>query len=149
MFQLERRVALFKLLGEDSPAGKPHRAKLNAAFRLTRLQFFSLSAEMNLFDQSRSIYIQHERSEARLPEYTRVKDLYYTAGTLPGMRLSHAWVCTQKLGKTVSTHDLAGKGRFTIFTGLDGKETWSDAASKVAVKKPGLEIAVFGIGWGA
>jgi hypothetical protein len=57
-------------------------------------------------------------------------------------------VCTQKLGKTISTHDLAGKGRFAILTGLGGKETWSEAAAKVAAKKPGLEIAVFGIGWG-
>jgi hypothetical protein len=146
--ELEKQVALFKLLGEDSPAGKVHRARLNSAFRMTRLQFSSLGAEMNLFYQSRSIYINNKPSESRLPEYTQDKDLYYTTGTLPGMRLPHTWVITQKLGKTVSTHDLARKGRFTILTGLGGKDTWSNTAPKVSVKKPGLEIAVFGVSWG-
>jgi hypothetical protein len=47
--ELDKRVALLRLLDEDSPAGKEHRARLNGAFRLTRLQFSSLGAEMNLF----------------------------------------------------------------------------------------------------
>lgn len=46
----------------------------------------------------------------------------------------------------LSTHDLAGKGRFCLFTGLGGKAGWREAADKVEQVLQ-LEIAVYSIGW--
>jgi 2,4-dichlorophenol 6-monooxygenase len=46
----------------------------------------------------------------------------------------------------VSTHDLAGKGRFTLFTGIGG-DPWVEAAAEVA-EATGIEIASFVIGPG-
>ncbi|MHA6622756.1 aromatic-ring hydroxylase C-terminal domain-containing protein [Pseudonocardia sp. DLS-67] len=46
----------------------------------------------------------------------------------------------------VSTHDLAGKGRFCLLTGISG-ETWAEAAAKVA-QDLGIELAAHVIGPG-
>lgn len=52
------------------------------------------------------------------------------------------------MGQLVSTQDLAGKGRFTLFTGIGGKEVWSQACKLVAVQLNGVEIECVSIGWG-
>jgi 2,4-dichlorophenol 6-monooxygenase len=46
----------------------------------------------------------------------------------------------------VSTHDLAGKGRFALFTGVGG-ERWQQAASAVSARI-GVDVACFLIGPG-
>jgi len=46
----------------------------------------------------------------------------------------------------MSTHDLTGKGRFALLTGISG-EAWADAAAAVA-DKLGIEIAAHVIGPG-
>ena len=63
------------------------------------------------------------------PEYTRDRELYYHPTTWPGARLPHCWV--GEGGHKVSTHDLAGKGRFTLLTGISGG-AWATAAQRVA-----------------
>ena len=45
----------------------------------------------------------------------------------------------------VSTHDLAGKGHFTILTGISGKAKWADAAARVR-NELSIEIPVYSIG---
>jgi 2,4-dichlorophenol 6-monooxygenase len=49
-------------------------------------------------------------------------------------------------GRQVSTIDLAGKGRFTLLTGIGGEE-WARAADEVTARI-GVEIAAFVIGPG-
>jgi 2,4-dichlorophenol 6-monooxygenase len=49
-------------------------------------------------------------------------------------------------GRKVSTLDLAGKGRFTLLTGIGG-EGWARAAGEIAART-GVEIAAFVIGPG-
>lgn len=115
---LKKRKERFKLMGEDSPNGKEYRARLNKAFRLTRLQFSSLGGEMNRFYQSSSVYIEDEPLEAQTPKYTRDKESYYTAAR-PG------WKGT--------VHHPHGAGR---------------QGCLVSCGVPGLETAVFGIVWG-
>ena len=78
------------------------------------------------------------------PEYTRDPELYYHATTWPGARLPHCWVGRD--GHRVSTHDLAGKGRFAVLTGISG-QPWADAAARAAAKL-GLEIQTYVIGPG-
>ncbi|CAE6736163.1 2,4-dichlorophenol 6-monooxygenase [Paraburkholderia aspalathi] len=77
------------------------------------------------------------------PEFTRDRELYYQATTWPGARLPHAWIFDSR-GRQHSTLDLAGHGRFVLFTGLGG-EAWVEAASKVG-EELGLKIDVHVIG---
>jgi 2,4-dichlorophenol 6-monooxygenase len=49
-------------------------------------------------------------------------------------------------GRRVSTHDLAGKGRFCLLTGIGG-QAWADATDKVAAEL-GIEVAAHVIGPG-
>jgi 2,4-dichlorophenol 6-monooxygenase len=78
------------------------------------------------------------------PAYTRDPELYYHPTTWPGARLPHVWLGLN--GRRVSTHDLAGKGRFALFTGISG-EAWAEAAATVAAKL-NIEIAAHVIGPG-
>ena len=78
------------------------------------------------------------------PEFRRDRELYYHPTTWPGARLPHAWL--SRGGQQVSTLDLAGKGRFSLFTGPTGA-AWSEAAA-AASAQTGLPIAVFVIGPG-
>jgi 2,4-dichlorophenol 6-monooxygenase len=58
--------------------------------------------------------------------------------------LPHVWL--GRAGRRVSTHDLAGKGRFCLLTGIAG-QAWADAADKVAAEL-GVEVAPYVIGPG-
>lgn len=69
--------------------------------------------------------------------------LYYEPSTYPGRRLPHAWLNTAVPSPLVSTLDVAGKGGFTLFTGIGG-EKWRDAA--MFVKE--LEVTVKAVGVG-
>ena len=60
--------------------------------------------------------------------------------------MPHAWVFDTS-GKQISTLDLAGKGYFSIFTGLNGSN-WLEAAEKVSAKL-NIEIVTNVIGPGA
>ncbi|WP_334028579.1 FAD-dependent oxidoreductase [Alteromonas sp. P256] len=73
------------------------------------------------------------------PAYHKDKELFYHPTTFPGARLPHCWLYND--GKEVSTLDLAGKGRFTLFTGLGG-EQWSVAAEILASN---LNIDIFSV----
>jgi len=78
------------------------------------------------------------------PAFDRDPELHYHPTTWPGARLPHVWL--QKNGRSVSTLDLAGKGRFAVLTGIGG-EGWVEAARKASAIY-GVEIAPFVIGPG-
>lgn len=78
------------------------------------------------------------------PEYTRDPELYYHPTTWPGARLPHCWL--GHADKRVSTHDLTGKGRFTLLTGIAG-QAWVDGAEKVAADLD-ITLAAYTIGPG-
>ncbi|KAH6974715.1 FAD binding domain-containing protein [Ilyonectria destructans] len=145
---LEKRRAIVKDMEEDSQRGRELRTELREAISRTREQFASVGCEMNHLYQSDAIYIEDEGPDSRTPVYAAEKDTYYTKGTIPGMRLPHAWLATEVLDTIISTQDLAGHGRFTLFTGIGGNEVWTQAATAASASIPGLKIAVFSIGWG-
>ncbi|WP_349289843.1 hypothetical protein [Pseudonocardia sp. Ae505_Ps2] len=78
------------------------------------------------------------------PAYDRDPELYYHPTTWPGARLPHCWLGRD--GHRVSTHDLAGKGRFALLTGIAGG-AWAAAARTVAAEL-GIELAAHVIGPG-
>ena len=74
----------------------------------------------------------HPRSRTRLPP-----------DHLAGRALPHVWL-GKRDGRTISTHDLAGHGRFCLLTGISGT-AWADAAAAVA-DKLGIDVAAHVIG---
>lgn len=92
----------------------------------------------------RSSAVVHDGSEEEVS--TRDPDLYYQPSTRPGSALPHGWLVTRKPGPMMSTLDLAGKGKFHIFSSHGGS-AWKEAARKVS-EVTGVEIGVSLIGVG-
>jgi 2,4-dichlorophenol 6-monooxygenase len=78
------------------------------------------------------------------PAYDRDPELYYHPTTWPGARLPHVWLGRD--GHKVSTHDLAGKGRFVLLTGISGQR-WADAARR-AGERLGIDLVAHVVGPG-
>jgi 2,4-dichlorophenol 6-monooxygenase len=125
---------------EDTPHAAEQRRKLREAIELKNYEFNAHGVEMNHRYQSAAVVADgtHE------PPFTRDPELYYHPTTWPGARLPHVWL--EHEGVRVSNHDLAGKGRFALFTGIGG-DAWVDAARDVSART-GVEIAAYVIGPG-
>jgi 2,4-dichlorophenol 6-monooxygenase len=144
---IEEFGPIFEALGDDmevrkenSPRGAESRAKLKAAIELKNYEFNAHGVELGHRYRSGAVV----PDGAPEPEFTRDPELYYHATTWPGARLPHAWL--EHKGERVSTHDLAGKGRFTLFTGIGG-EGWLEAAADVTART-GVSVVAIVIGPG-
>ncbi len=109
---------------EDTPEAAEQRRKLREAIELKNYEFNAHGVEMN--HRYRSSAVVPDGTPE--PEFTRDPELYYHPTTWPGARLPHVWL--EHEGRRVSSHDLAGKGRFALFTGIAGSP-WADAAEAV------------------
>ncbi|KAH9879354.1 hypothetical protein J1614_002793 [Plenodomus biglobosus] len=136
------RIAAFAELRAATPAGAKRRAALREAIQGTAREFHAVGVEMNQRYVSEAVYLHDEGPRPHLPSDPV---LYREITTFPGSRVPHAWLNTRVPGKQFSTIDLAGKGRFSLFTGVGG-EKWK-AAAKAAGDALGIEIAVYSIGW--
>jgi 2,4-dichlorophenol 6-monooxygenase len=123
-----------------TPQGAEQRAKLRRAIELKNYEFNAHGVELN--QRYRSAAVAGDGTDE--PAFDRDAELHYHPTTWPGARLPHCWL--EREGRRISTYDLAGKGRFTLLTGIGG-EPWLDAAREVA-SASGVEIAAFAIGPG-
>ena len=120
--QMQRSIAG---RADDNPSAAIQRARLRSALELKDYEFNAHGVELGQRYASGAV-VPDGTPE---PAYTRDPELYYHPTTWPGARLPHCWVGRD--GHRVSTHDLAGKGRFVLLTGISG-QGWSAAATKVA-----------------
>jgi 2,4-dichlorophenol 6-monooxygenase len=127
---------------DDTPEAAEQRAKLRDALELKNYEFNTQGVELGQRYTSGAV-VPDGTPE---PEYTRDRELYYHPTTWPGARLPHVWLVERGSGRKVSTHDVVGKGRFGLLTGISGG-AWADAAAKVA-DQLGIEIAAHVIGPG-
>ena len=125
---------------EDTPEAAEQRRKLREAIELKNYEFNAHGVEMN--HRYRSAAVVPDGTPE--PEFTRDPELYYRPTTWPGARLPHVWLEHQ--GRRVSSHDLVGKGRFALLTGIGG-DRWVAAAREVS-GQTGVEIAPYLIGPG-
>jgi 2,4-dichlorophenol 6-monooxygenase len=132
--------ANMEALKDDTPAAADQRRRLRQALQLKDYEFNAHGVEFN--QRYRSAAVVPDGTEE--PSYDRDPELHYHPTTWPGARLPHCWLLHG--GRRVSTIDLAGKGRFTLLTGLGG-DGWVRAAGEIAART-GVEIAAFVIGPG-
>jgi hypothetical protein len=140
---LEERKKMLAELSEDSAAGSARRLKFRSAIENIAHEFSGLGMEMNQRYNSGGVFQKDEGARPPLPEDPI---FYHNPITYPGARLPHAWLNTAIPGKKISTLDLAGHGKFTLFTGIGGQK-WRDAA-KMVEGALGVPIVVYSIGYG-
>ncbi|ODU07468.1 MAG: hypothetical protein ABS81_01615 [Pseudonocardia sp. SCN 72-86] len=136
----QRQLAAMRARGDDTPQAAQQRVALRKALELKDYEFNAHGVELG----------QRYRSGAVVgdgtpePGYVRDPQLYYHPTTWPGARLPHCWL--GRGGHRVSTHDLAGKGRFSLLTGVPGSR-WAEAAA-TAARTLGVTVATHVIGPG-
>jgi len=136
------RMDKFNVLKEDSERGRARRQELADGLRLINREEHGLGIEMNQRYTSSAVY---KSDQGPPPSFATDPLEHYHPTTYPGARLPHVWLTRTIPGKPVSTLDLAGKGRFALFTGIGG-QGWRTAAQH-AVAKLGVAIAVHSIGF--
>ncbi|GAA2321054.1 FAD-dependent oxidoreductase [Streptomyces violaceusniger] len=120
--------------------GAKRRQRLREAIAAKVYEFNAHGVEMN----------QRYASDAVVPDGTpdpgfdRDPELHHQPTTRPGAKLPHAWVVRGP--ERLSTLDLGGHGRFTLFTGIGGG-CWEEAAAAVR-RELGVELATVSIGPG-
>ncbi|KAF1984070.1 FAD binding domain protein [Aulographum hederae CBS 113979] len=142
---LASRKAVLDELSASTPAGRARRKAFQEAIRQTCHEFHGLGIEMGQLYTGLGIDAQDEKEPYQCVDRVAADPiLYYEPSTYPGCRLPHAWLNKAVPQIPVSTIDLAGKGGFTLFTGIGG-EDWITAA-----RKPGLlaiPIRAYSIGF--
>ena len=121
-----------------TPEGKERRRKLYQAIAQKSYEFNCHGVEMNQRYVSAAV-VPDGTPE---PAFTRDHELYYHPTTWPGAHLPHVWV--EHHGVRKSTFDLAGKGCFTLLTGVGG-DGWEAAAAAVEAVY-GVPVRVVTIG---
>ncbi len=119
---------------DDTPAAEAQREAIRKAIAFKVYEFDAHGVDMNQRYRSEAVVTDGEPE----PPYERDRELHYQPTTWPGAHLPHVWVYGRD-GRRASTLDLAGKGRFAIFTGIGG-EGWIEAARAVG-KELGIDIA--------
>lgn len=144
---MEEKTARLRLLKEESPEGAAARKQFAKSIRYMHHETHALGLEMGHKYFSSALYDADE-PEPWSPPGREADDpiLYYEPCSFPGRRLPHVWLGQDVPCKPISTHDLAGKGDFCLFTGPGG-QNWKQAAQAVG-KKLGLSIRSVSIGAG-
>lgn len=140
---VEGRMKAFSEFSEDSPAGRQRRAGLKAALEDIDTEEHGLGIEMNQRYVSTAVY---NSDQGESPSFDTHPLKYYHRTTYPGARLPHIWLNLAVPTKPISTLDLAGKGRFTLFTGIGGQH-WKTAVEEIA-RRLHTPIVAYSIGYG-
>lgn len=131
-------------MSEASETGAAYREKVRNAMERIEIEMHSWGAAYNHWYESTAVYLADEEHPRPAIEGNPV--LEAQVSTYPGSRLPHAWLDIPIRLKKISTHDLAGKGAFCLFTGIGG-EGWK-AAAKNILESTGIPIYAYGIGFG-
>ncbi|XWN30341.1 MAG: FAD-dependent monooxygenase [Devosia sp.] len=111
---------------DRTPEAEAQRTAIREAIAFKKYEFDAHGVEMNQRYRSSAIITDGQIE----PAFELDAELHYQPTTWPGARIPHVWVYRHDTGEAVSTLDLCGKGRFTLFTGIGG-EAWETAAKAV------------------
>jgi 2,4-dichlorophenol 6-monooxygenase len=127
-------------LKSATPEAAERREKLRRAIAYKSYEYNAHGVEMN--QRYKSAAVVSDGSPE--PPFARDAELYYQPTTWPGARLPHVWF--ERNRKQLSSLDVAGKGRFTLLTGIGG-EAWAEAALRMPARFE-IKIESFVIGPG-
>jgi 2,4-dichlorophenol 6-monooxygenase len=125
-------------LFDDSEEAAARRLALLRSLDVQEGQFNAIGVELGQRYESGALV----SDGTRFPGYTRDPELYYHPTTHPGAYLPHVWL--ERNRQRVSTIDLAGKGSFSVITGIGG-EDWLNAAEEVS-RELSVPIKGFSVG---
>ncbi|KAK5636315.1 hypothetical protein RRF57_012027 [Xylaria bambusicola] len=147
---LAKKRKILDRLEENTEEGTEARAAFQQIIENLDSERHGFGVEMNQLYQSQAIWADDEPNAPPSFSTPEKADLHYLESTYPGFRLPHAWLRASNAipsDPMISTHDLAGKGHFTILTGISGKAKWAYAALRVNIDLS-VEIPVYSIGVG-
>ncbi|KAF2726861.1 2,4-dichlorophenol 6-monooxygenase [Polyplosphaeria fusca] len=143
----EERSAMVKILKSNTAEGRDARKLLKDRVDGMNIETESLGMEFGQYYSSAAVDASDEPEPfRRRGREAQDSTLYYEPNTYPGRRLPHVWLNTVIPGNLISTVDVAGKGRFCLFTGVGG-DGWKKAAKNVG-RELGVDIKAVGIGRG-
>ncbi|KAI0427918.1 FAD binding domain-containing protein [Xylaria sp. FL1042] len=145
---LTKKRQILDRLEEDTEEGAVARAEFQRIIESLDSERHGFGVEMNQLYKSQAVWADDEPSPPPYFSNPEEADLHYLESTYPGFRLPHAWLRASNATPSdslVSTHDLAGKGRFTLFTGIGGKARWVQGAERVR-RDLSVDIIVYSIG---
>lgn len=136
-------------LAAPTKEGREARKALRAGVKSLHRELHALGTAYAQLYNSSAVYGADEIAPFQ-PGPLESKNPYenYDPCTYPGRRFPHVLLGSGSRipGPLTSTLDLAGKGHFTLFTGIGG-DKWRDAALAVKTKL-GVKVKVVGIGIG-
>ncbi|MEM8852091.1 MAG: FAD-dependent monooxygenase [Pseudomonadota bacterium] len=125
---------------DRTPEAEAQRTAIREAIAFKKYEFDAHGVEMNQRYRSAAILTDGQME----PAFELDAELHYQPTTWPGARIPHVWVYRHDTGEALSTLDLCGKGRFTLFTGIGG-EAWEGAAKAVEeVLGVGVDVRLIG-----
>jgi len=137
----EQMRANMAKLRDNNPTAAAQREALRKAIAFKSYEFNCHGVETNQRYASSAVVADGTPAA----QWKRDPELYFQASTRPGAHLPHVWVF-DRYNREVSTLDLAGRGRFALFTGIGG-EAWAEAAREIAAET-GIDIVAHVIGPG-
>ncbi|KAF2035047.1 hypothetical protein EK21DRAFT_97224 [Setomelanomma holmii] len=134
-------------LSANTKESRERRKAIREGARLMNMELHALGLAMGQRYESSAVYTADE-AEPFKPHPLEVENAqeHYEPCTYPGRRLPHVWLGKKVPGPLVSTLDVAGKGRFALFTSTGGG-AWTVAAAGVK-KELGVDIKVVNVGRG-
>ena len=142
----DERGKACSLLVEDSPAGRQKRQDWSNALEAVDAEVQALGIQMNqTYLGSTGVFAEPGDSAPEFGTLDPIKHVQIS--TYPGYHLPHVWLAKDGQSSTTSTLDLAGQGRFTLFTGVGG-DCWISAVKSLCASSWGIDIAVYKIGFG-
>jgi hypothetical protein len=134
-------------LSANTKEGRERRKAIQQGIKNQRRELHALGTAMGQRYESLAINSSDEAGPFQpVPREAEKPQEHYEPCTYPGRRLPYVQLGKKIPGPYSSTLDIAGKGQFTLFTGIGG-EKWNDAALEVK-KGLNVEIGVAGIGYG-
>ena len=140
---MEERKEQLAILDEISERGRARRAQLMDSIDQTNHEFLAQGSDMSQRYQFAAVYLENAGDPPKLPSDPV---LFHEPHTYPGVRLPHAWLNTSVPQMPISTLDLSGKGKFSLFTGHGG-EPWLVAAARIK-ETLGIDVASYAVGYG-
>jgi 2,4-dichlorophenol 6-monooxygenase len=124
---------------DPTPQAEHQREALRKAIAFKTYEFDCHGVEMNQRYKSGAVVTDGQAE----PAADRDMELHYQPTTWPGARIPHVWLF-DKAGKKHSTLDITGKGRFSLITGIGGKD-WVEAAATISAEM-GVPIRTYVVG---